>query len=265
VDRVVAARNDIPEGGSKIVFITDVDKPHPQPKRLCCRFNIARIPFRSRVGRPHEYGNRIHFWCDLVQHLEALGLKCAPQEGNPGHIASGPVEAFHIAGRHRIVGCCKYDRERLGGSYRGFDRIVAAARQDHAYALPYELLRQHRQPVVMIVRIAKGQRYVLTFDIPGIAQALPERRNSRRPVVRRCGTEKADNRLVCRLLRTRRKRPRRCCAANKRNEIPSPNGQPLYGKSLPLAGPVVQHSNSACFMSVVGQLLPIPPARTMSA
>src|SRR5262249_53216914 len=94
-------------------------------------------------------------------------------------------------------------------------------RSDHRHLTAYQLGCEVGQYVVLILRPAILDRHVLTFDVPGFANALPECRHKTRSVGRRRDAEEPDPRH-CRLLRVRRERPRRR-AANQRDEVPSPH------------------------------------------
>jgi hypothetical protein len=55
------------------------------------------------------------------------------------------------------------------------------------------------------------------------------------------------------VLRSRSERPSRRCDADKRDEMPSPHESPLYRRKLTIVGSVVQHSNMAGPMSLMGR------------
>jgi len=78
--------------------------------------------------------------------------------------------------------------------------------------------QQTRQLIQSTVRPAKFDRDVLALDVARFGQALPEPMHKGRVQVCRGAVEKADHRHRP-LLRARRERPRRCRAAQKRDEL----------------------------------------------
>jgi hypothetical protein len=81
-----------------------------------------------------------------------------------------------------------------------------------------EFSRHRRQSIVLIVGPASFDHHVAALYIAAITQALMERTHLPRPPAGRRATKQPDHRH-CWLLRSRRKRPRRRCATNKRYEL----------------------------------------------
>ena len=71
-----------------------------------------------------------------------------------------------------------------------------------------EVGRQRRQSIVLALRPTIFDRHVLSLDIAGFVETLPEGRSIAAYRLRAIATEKADHRHR-RLLRARRERPRR--------------------------------------------------------
>src|SRR6516162_521119 len=74
-----------------------------------------------------------------------------------------------------------------------------------------QLIVSARQPVVL-------DRHVLAFGVASFGQTFAERGHITHDGFWCCGVDKSDHRHR-RLLRTRRKRPRRCRAAEQRDEL----------------------------------------------
>src|SRR5262245_36583103 len=89
-------------------------------------------------------------------------------------------------------------------------------RSDYRHLTAYQIGCEVGQPVGLVLRPAIFDRYILAFDIPGFADALPKCGHKTRSVARRRAAEEPDHRH-CRLLRARRQRPSRR-AAEQRDE-----------------------------------------------
>jgi len=79
---------------------------------------------------------------------------------------------------------------------------------NHGYLPANQIGRQCRQTIILIVCKAVFDQDVLTFDITGVFQSTTKCGQKVWIGARRPGAEESDYRH--RLLRTRRKRPRRC-------------------------------------------------------
>src|SRR5262249_38077291 len=74
-----------------------------------------------------------------------------------------------------------------------------------------------RQPIILTVRPAVFDCYVLALDMARLLQGLSKRAQTLHVVLKRCGAEKPDHRHR-RLLRARRERPRDSRAAEQCDE-----------------------------------------------
>src|SRR5262249_2405760 len=110
----------------------------------------------------------------------------------------------------------------LGGKHRG-----RGERGDDGNAAANQLGRQARQSIVIILRRAVFDRYILAVDITRVLEALTESAQTIHARVERIGVEESDHRHG-RLLRTRRERPRRSRTAEQRNEL-----TPFHQQFLP--------------------------------
>ena len=121
-----------------------------------------------------------------------------------GHVAAGPVEAWHeagpdgIAARHEHQRCCC--RDGLG------DVHPDAVGDDHGDLPPNEVGRQRSQSVILIVGPAIVDDDVLALDESGFRQSLPKRIDQMRGAGGRSATQETHHRQR-RLLRACRERP----------------------------------------------------------
>src|SRR5262249_31495292 len=92
---------------------------------------------------------------------------------------------------------------------------------NHGHLAPDEIGRQRRQLIVVTIGPAILDQCIAALDITGLAQALPEGGDRTGILGGRCTVEESDHRDP-RLLRPRRKRPRRR-AAEERDELAPQN------------------------------------------
>ena len=117
---------------------------------------------------------------------------------------------------NRVARCHKDDRYSRGRGLRSERRGSARDRDNHGHLAVNEIGQQRWKSIVLILRPAVFDRYVLALDIAGFAQTLTERAQTAREHVRRFAPEVSDH-WHRGLLRARRERPRRR-AAHERYE-----------------------------------------------
>src|SRR5262249_12270120 len=117
-----------------------------------------------------------------------------------------------------IVGDGKDDGDRRGCSLGREGRDGAFGRGDHGNLSAHQFTGQRRQLIILTVRPAIFDCYVLALDMTRLLQGLSKRAQTLHVVLKRCGSEEADHR-ECRLLRACRERPRGRRAAEKRDEV----------------------------------------------
>ena len=105
----------------------------------------------------------------------------------------------------------EHDRDCRGGSL-GRKRTFTDGRGDHGHATADKIGHEGRQAVVLAVQPVVLDHHVLALDGAGFVEAFTERSGLAHGGLGRPAADKADHRQ-CRLLRTRRERPRSCCAA----------------------------------------------------
>src|SRR5262249_18759731 len=94
-------------------------------------------------------------------------------------------------------------------------------RSDYRDAAADDIGHQRRQTVVLAAKPVVFHPHVLAFDIAAFTKPFLECGCSEARRIGRPGIDKCDNRD--RLLRARRERPRRCYAAEQRDELASPH------------------------------------------
>ena len=74
VDCILPVRDNVFEGGSKVVFAGDADDAHAQPKRLCRLFERKLVTLGSRIciGWSHHQGDRCRLGSDFVQQFSRV-------------------------------------------------------------------------------------------------------------------------------------------------------------------------------------------------
>ena len=87
-------------------------------------------------------------------------------------------------------------------------RADCAGRDDHGGLTADQIFRQRRQPVEAPLRPSVFDRHITTLDVAGFGQALTKLSDGTRVLCGRTNVEEPDQRHR-RLLRARRKRPRR--------------------------------------------------------
>src|SRR5262245_4963993 len=152
-----------------------------------------------------------------MQQLQPLRTEqAAAEERHPRKVSAGPVETGNETHLHWIVADHKHDRDgRVGNPHRLQRRSIE---DDHRRLAAEQVGGEARQPIRLIVRPALLDSDVASVDEPFLAQAVAKLCHDRRE--RRSGraAQQPDYRQP-RLLRARRERPCRSCAAEKDDEL----------------------------------------------
>src|SRR5215831_2015591 len=108
-----------------------------------------------------------------MQQPKLLCPKLRRNEGDTGDVAARPVETGDEAELNRVAAGYEDDRDRrsrrLGYNCRG-----DIMRSDHRYLPAYQIGREVGQSVVLVLRPAILDRHILTLDVAGFTNALPE-------------------------------------------------------------------------------------------
>ena len=187
-----------------------LEKANLQPKGA--RGFLQSVQLRStwavRVGQNGDANGSGH---QLVQQREPLGGDFLVEEINACRIASGPGEARNEAEADRIFTDAEDDRNRRCRRL-GRERCrLRGGRGDHGYPTADEVRHQGRQAVIAAFQPMVFDDHVLAFDLAGLAQPFAKRSQPARIGIGCPGIDEGDDRF-CRLLRARRKRPRRRAA-----------------------------------------------------
>src|SRR5262249_41813295 len=169
-----------------------------------------------------------------------------------------------------MVGDGKDDGDRRGCSLGREGRDGAFGRGDHGNLSAHQFTGQRRQPIILTVRPAVFDCDVLALDMARLLQPLSKRAQTLPVVLERCGAEEADHR-ECRLLRARRKRPRRRTAEQRDEFAPlhsitsSARASSVGGTSRPIAFAVLRlMTNSYLVGACTGRSAGFSPLRMRS-
>src|SRR5262245_11301598 len=136
-------------------------------------------------------------------------------------VATRLVETCDEAEFDRVAAGCEDDRYcrvcSLGRNCRG-----GVHRSDHCHLTAYQIGRQLRQPIVVILRPAIFDSHVPALYVAGFAQTFAKCRHEMCDRLRRTGVEKPDHRHRW-LLRAGYDRPRGRRAAEHRSELAPPD------------------------------------------
>src|SRR5262249_26542594 len=152
-----------------------------------------------------------------------------------GRISARATEACDEAIPDRVATAGENDRNRRGCRLGRECRAWSTGCDDHRHLTANQVCGQPRQPIVVALRPAIFDCHVLTLDEAGLFQALAERGYRVRKRVRRPAAQEPDHRRR-RLLRARRERPRRRCAADKRGEGAPPDSITSSARASSVAG-----------------------------
>src|SRR5262249_8127649 len=188
-----------------------------QPKFAGRRLHISRKGLGTGIVRVDEEPNDVGRGDELMQKLQPLWSEFHAQASNAGDIAASPVIACHTGQLIRIA--TAGDPNGNGRSDVSCGHLSIATDCYHGDLTSYKVGRKRWQTSALTRRRAILYCDVLSFDLAGVLQALAECARSDRVPIGRCAIEKSDHRH--RLLRPRRDRPRRCRAAEQREELAS--------------------------------------------
>src|SRR5262245_40520720 len=141
-----------------------------------------------------------------MQQVEPLCRQLTRKKIDLSQVAARPGEAGDKTEPDRVLGGNKGDRDRRGCRL-GSGRRGGRARGDYGDLSANQFGRQLRQSIVLVLREAVDDCYVLSLHIADVLEAQAECAQTVRHRVRRSGV-KAPNHRHRRLLRARRERPR---------------------------------------------------------
>src|SRR5262245_27970835 len=156
-----------------------------------------------------------------MQQSKLLRPKLSSDKRDTGDIAARPVETGDEAKLNRVATACEDDRDRrsrrLGHHCRG------GVRSDRRHLMAYQIGCEVGQSVVLVLRPAILNRYILALDVAGVTNALPECGQKARTIGRRPRAAKKSYHRHRRLLRACRDRPRSRRAADEHDELAPPH------------------------------------------
>jgi hypothetical protein len=170
-----------------------------------------------RIGRIDEYSNTRRRGHQLTQEFKPLCHQLKSEKIDPRQIAARPGEAGDKTERDRVFGGEEDDRDRRRCRLRR-KCPKSGDRDEHGHLTTGQIGYQCRQTIVLPLRPAVHDRYVLALDETRVLQAPMKSTQRVHPSDRRCAMEKSDYRHR-RLLRACRERPRRSRAAKQRDEL----------------------------------------------
>src|SRR5262249_14079792 len=153
-----------------------------------------------------------------MKQLKPLWLKRNAQPTYTRDIAAGSVHPGDEAVPHRATAGLKNDRYHRGSRFCRETRSGSADSNNHRNLVANQITRQVRQSIILPLRPAVFDRYVLALDVACFLQALAERDHEVRGVSERGAAQETNNRHR-RLLRPRREWPRGRRAAEQRDEF----------------------------------------------
>ena len=193
-----------------------------QPGSGSSRLHVSQRRLHRGAGRVDEHCHTSGCSHQLAQQSQPLCRQLSTEKIDACRVPARPGEAGDKAKPDGIVADDKNDGDRSGYRLGRERRSGASGRGDHRDLPTNQFGRQSGQPIHLILSPAVFDRHVLALDIAGVLQALAECAQAVRDHVRRSGFEKSDHRHR-RLLRARRARPCRRCAAEQRDELAPPD------------------------------------------
>jgi hypothetical protein len=151
------------------------------------------------------------------QHPLAREHDLNARVGHAREVTARPVQGGDESKRDWIEADLEHDRNGRGRRLCR-KRRRSGSGGNQAYLTLNQIGRQCRQPLVSIAGEAVFDRNVLTLDKTAVSETLAEGGQKLRGVAGPTGGEEPDHRHR-RLLRTRRKRPRRCRTTEQRDEL----------------------------------------------
>src|SRR5215475_3463461 len=170
------------------------------------------------IGRIEQHGYALGTRYQLAKQLHAFCHQVSGEEVDTSGIAARSIEARHQTELDRVTAHAEHDWDRRSRSLGRLCGGGRARRDNHAQRTANEIGRKLRQSIVSAFRPAVFERHVLTVDVTGLSESLPERGHIVGPFGGGGGVEKPDHRHR-RLLRTRRKRPRYGCTGGSHDEL----------------------------------------------
>src|SRR5262249_27631250 len=186
------------------------DDRHTQPR--CRSLYLFELEDIGGVVRIPEKGHARDGWNGQFEKLQPLGTDVRTNDAVAGDISSRSGEAWHEPGAYGIADRDHDDGNR-GGGLLGRKSCGRAVGRNDVHRATNERRRGLGESLGHSVarRIVEGD--VLAFEVTEIAQPVTEGVPPGRVI------NDADARDLPRLLRPRRERPRRSCAAEQRDEI----------------------------------------------
>ena len=206
--------NDLCECRIEVTLACDLHGHNLPPENATRRLHIQQRVFAKGVVRIKEYGDRGALRSQLIQQLQPFLVECtASEEGYTCDVASRSAEVSDEAAPDGIVTGHEHDRDGRGGSLHR-----NAIADDCSHLPAYQISREARQLIELIVRPAILNRDVLAFNKPGFAQPVTKCCHKMGERSCRCAAQEADYRhrwLLC----SGSKRP--CCGrAYHYDELP---------------------------------------------
>src|SRR6516162_6057939 len=124
-----------------------------------------------------QHGKARRLRQQVVQEPEALGSKVQAYRGDSGDIATRPIEAGNQACLDRIGAHVEDDWDRIAVSLDGKRRFPKDGYDCHPTA--DQIGKQFRQPRVFVIRGPQVDRYIVSFDVPDLAEPSAKSREKR--------------------------------------------------------------------------------------
>jgi hypothetical protein len=153
-----------------------------------------------------------------MQEPQPLGRNLLEKIIGAGRVAARPGEAGDKTKLDRVFADAEDDRDRCGRSFGRLGSKVAAGRGDNGHSAADEVGHERRQAIELALQPMVLHRHVLALDVAGVGEAFAKCGKALGSHLARSSVDEADDRN-CRLLRTRRERPRERCAAEQDDEI----------------------------------------------
>jgi len=220
------------------------------------------------IGRVPDQRDAGSFRDGLLQQLDPFPFQFGTEDGEAGDVRARPDIAGDEPGIDRIAARRKDDRDGPGRPLGG-ERAGGARGHDHVGPVSHQFVRQLREAAVIPSRPCELEHDVLALDVAQFAERLAQRVHLGALQRRGRGAKVADPRLLLRLLRPRRERPRRR-AAEQRDELAPPHSitssaraSSMGGTSRPRALAVLRLITSSNFVGCcTGKSTGFAPFRT---
>src|SRR6516165_7731557 len=207
--------------GSVNLAITGNDDLHLLAERGSSRSGVVDDAFEIDNRPGHQKAEAHGCRNQLVQEAKLLRLKLLSGAGETGNVLGWPIEACDKSDLDRVQGGAEDDRDargqRLGG--KRAERVSGCG--NHVHLAMNEIGRQFGHATAIVLAPAELDHEIPALDEAGFAQALAESGRDIAASRRGIGAQKPHH-WHRRLLRARRRRPRRR-TAEKRDEIAAPD------------------------------------------